>query len=126
MEQRDAIMIIDDSMSSVMLTKAMINNSFPQLETIIAFSGRQAIEMIERGHNNFVCALIDYHMNELNGHEVMKRLSSEIPYSKMALLTSETNSDIITKTKKLGARYLTKPLKVEDLQDFIMMEPDYS
>lgn len=113
-----AILIVDDSISSVMMTKALVNQVAPSFDTITVFSGKQAFEKNEE-MKSVVAALIDYRLSQGTGHDVMKQLSHQLPYKKMMLLTAEQDENLRKQTLEMGAEFSNKPLSATDLKSWL-------
>ena len=115
------IMSIDDSGA----TRVFIRNAVDVLgfEFLEAADGKQGLEVLEKEEGNVDLILLDWHMPEMNGIEMLKILKStdlfkDIP---VTMVTTETERDSVFEALQRGANnYIMKPFSQEDLIGKIM------
>lgn len=79
-----------------------------------AADGATAIRLID--HNQFDVALIDLHLADMNGLEIMRHLRKTSPETSVIILTGYATVDSAVEALRQGAHdYLTKPCKTEEL-----------
>lgn len=79
-----------------------------------ANTGTGALEQLKKSH--FDVVLLDYHMPDMNGVEVLQRMKELSIRTRVVMLTGETALDKAIETLKLGVDdYLTKPYFAQHL-----------
>ena len=79
---------------------------------------KDAINKINK--TKFDIALLDQHMNNGSGLDVLKALREKQPQCQCIMLTVEDNKEIIANAKKMGAvEYLFKPSILTDIEKTI-------
>jgi two-component system, OmpR family, lantibiotic biosynthesis response regulator NisR/SpaR len=105
------ILVVDDDQDIVtLITKSLI---FEQFEAIPAFSGKQALSILEEQHVDFI--VMDIMMPEMDGLEVCRNIRNH--YNIPILFLSARNREI---DKVIGLEigaddYMTKPFSVQEL-----------
>ncbi len=115
-EKKHTIMIVDDEEGNLISIKSLLDSDY---EVITASNGRRALEKIEELEDPSIIHLIisDQRMPELTGVEFLARTIPIIPKTIRIILTGFTDvDDIIDSINKSNIyKFLTKPVKVEDL-----------
>lgn len=95
----------------------MLINKIDNLEVVGAASnGREAIELVEKHKPNYL--ILDLHMPELNGLDVLKHVNEYFPSTKVIVISMFGDPTIHRDVVKLGAKaYL---LKHSDREEFIL------
>lgn len=79
-----------------------------------AADGATAIRLID--HNQFDVALIDLHLTDMNGLEIVRHLKKTSPETSVIILTGYATVDSAVEALRQGAHdYLTKPYKNDEL-----------
>lgn len=79
-----------------------------------AADGATAIRLID--HNQFDVALIDLHLSDMNGLEIMRHLRKTSPETSVIILTGYATVDSAVEALRQGAHdYLTKPHRTDEL-----------
>ena len=79
-----------------------------------AGDGATALQLIT--HNQFDVALIDLHLTDMNGLEIMRHLRKTSPDTSVIILTGYASVDSAVEALRQGAHdYLTKPCKNDEL-----------
>ncbi|WP_158969800.1 response regulator [Paraglaciecola sp. L3A3] len=104
------ILLIEDDIISMQLTKMLLNNYNVNIETVN--NGRQAIAILEEKKFNFV--LLDINLPDTNGIYIVdqitnkKGMNMDTPF---VILSGNKNKSIVSKAIERGATgYLLKPL----------------
>ncbi len=90
-------------------------------------NGQDALSLLENAHKEkapYDLVLLDYHMPDMDGAEVAKRITSHnaLKETKIIILSSTDASEEILNFKKIGIpHYLTKPVKSTLLLDTIAL-----
>lgn len=109
---KSKILIVDDSLIvRILLTKMLQKNGF---EVVDATSGAEAIEFTEK--QDFDCMILDLHMDDLNGFEVLQHLHDKLKELPVIVLSADFQDSSRRKVFELGAQvFLNKPPQETDL-----------
>ena len=103
------ILIVDDDPYNLILLKKMFTDCMA--EVISAGSGAEALEIIE--NNEIDLMLVDIHMPEMNGFELLGKAGKDIP---AIAISAYVNEDITDKCMQAGFRYIhRKPIETNDI-----------
>jgi PAS domain S-box-containing protein len=108
------ILYIEDNLSNLTLVEQMLVE-LPQIELISAMQGGLGLELARQHTPDLI--LLDLHLPDLRGHEVLKRLrqnktTCDIP---VVVISADATARQIERLLAAGARhYLTKPLDIRD------------
>ncbi|MFH2128648.1 MAG: response regulator [Pseudomonadota bacterium] len=81
-----------------------------------AFSGEQALQALERGHDTVDVVVLDLKMPGLDGEETLKAIKERWPQLEVILLTGHGTIDTAVACLKAGAfDYLLKPAEFSEL-----------
>ncbi len=113
MENRDSILIVDDSPQNIDILVELLGDDY---EIAVALSGERAIEMVK--NENFDLILLDIMMAGIDGYETCKIIKSmeknrDIPV--LFLTAKSEESSIIRGFEVGGADYVTKPFMPQAL-----------
>ncbi len=107
-----SILIADDDS----YYRKMIFNYFEEsdFEISILSNGDQAFKALL--NNNYDFAILDYHLQELSGSEILDRLSSYDIETSIIVTTEDSSPEIEQEIRKSSPDFLfTKPFSIEDL-----------
>lgn len=115
------ILSVDDSAA----TRHFIKKAIDVLgfEFLEAGDGRQGLEVLERENGQVDLILLDRHMPEMDGMEMLETLkaNSQFKHIPVTMVTVELERDEIHKALEKGAKnYLIKPFSQENLIGKIM------
>jgi DNA-binding NtrC family response regulator len=83
-------------------------------EVKTAGSGREGIALLEQ--ESFALVLLDIKMPDMDGIEVLNKIKSTWPETKVIMITGYSSVDTAVKTLRLGAlNYLEKPFTPDSL-----------
>ncbi|MBI3432596.1 MAG: response regulator [Hydrogenophilales bacterium] len=90
-------------------------------KTYLAHDGEEALAMLESGDQTFHLAIIDMHMPQLSGPEVVQRWRfMETGHLPIIMLTADARGEAQTACQDAGAdTFLTKPVNSRELVDMI-------
>lgn len=115
-ETIERILIVDDDRAVVQILAKILRRQGYDVET--AESGQDAIEKILR--NGFGAALIDVHLQDMNGLDLLPILQKTAPrMSKIILTGYPSDSDKTTACERGADEYLAKPIRSEKLIEVI-------
>ncbi len=110
-----AILIVDDSITTVVATQKLIKEVFPKHRVLMASTADEALKVVESSATEIVLALIDLHMEGINGIQLMLKLKKKIPLKDVVIVTGDDTPEIKKEIVARGARMLLKPLTKEGL-----------
>ncbi|MEE9910953.1 MAG: response regulator [Deltaproteobacteria bacterium] len=114
------VIIADDSrLVRGIIEKAVVSIGF---DAVHAVNGKEALNILEAGHEGIRLVLLDWNMPVLNGLDVIKTMRADDRFKKIPVLmiSTESESDRIQEAINMGAQgYLTKPFKQDQLIDAI-------
>ena len=106
------ILVIDDEEDIALFIKIALSKAGYSVTTTT--DSLKAMEIFENEPFNMV--ITDIHMPEVNGLEILDRVTTFVPETKVIIVSAETSSRTIDSAIHNGAfRYLLKPVSVENL-----------
>lgn len=112
------ILVVDDSLVSRMMIKAIIESHASDASIIEAGSGQQTLDTIDSAQNIDI-AFIDFNMPGMTGLELIEQLALRLNIAKVALLTANIQNEIKEKALAAGVTFLNKPINEEAIADFL-------
>ena len=111
----EKILIVDDDREMVELIELFLDNA--GYETIVAFSGEEALEKTFREKPDLI--LLDIMMPKIDGWEVLRRIKNdpEAQDTPVAFITARTQNidKMIGLSVMKAAGYITKPFSKQEL-----------
>ena len=92
----------------------------PGIRLLRAGTGAEGVAMVKQSRPDFV--LLDMHLPDISGLEVVRQLSEEIAERRLrvTILTADTLTMDVLKAMSLGAfEYLIKPVEVKTIEDSV-------
>ena len=118
MEKKKKILIVDDESDIVNLTDKFLK--LEDFETITCESGREALDIVDKMHNDIALVLLDIMMPGMSGYSVLKEIKRKYPHILVVLFTVKNFNEDIIKGKELGADgYLVKAISGKELLDYV-------
>ena len=109
------VLIADDEKEIVELLKDRVVAKGHSVNT--AYDGKEALELIKL--NNYNLIFLDHNMPGLTGLELLRYIKQNNLKPKIAIVTAYAEIDEFF-MKRLGTdEYLTKPVKMKDIDDII-------
>ena len=110
---RPLVMLVDDEAPFVeTMTKRLGKRD---LNVISAFSGREALEILDK-HHNIDVVILDVKMPGMDGIETLKQMKSAYPLIEVVMLTAHATVESAIEGMRFGAfDYLMKPCDMEQL-----------
>lgn len=112
------ILVVDDSLVSRMMIKAIIESHVQGVDIIEAGSGAQALEKIGEDESIDV-AFVDFNMPGMTGLELISALASKLTIPKIALLTANIQDEIKAQALAAGVTFLNKPINEDVIASFL-------
>ena len=115
-EPRGTVLYIEDQEVNLQLVEALLAG-MPGIRLVKARTGAEGVALARSERPDLV--LLDMHLPDFGGLEVVRALSVEISQGlRVALLTADSLSMDIIKAMSLGAyEYWIKPIDIEQLED---------
>jgi len=113
MNSNKKVLVVDDEPDTLELVKLVLESG--GFETLLAASGTQALEQIERTRPDLV--LLDIMMPDMDGWDVFRKIKEKDPKIPIAILTAKAqNIDRLLGLHVLKADdYITKPFGKNEL-----------
>lgn len=111
------ILVVDDDSTMQMILQGMIEKA--GFKPVIAENGEKALQFIEIGGANIGTVLLDRHLPDMDGFEVVKKIREAKENSNVPVIMqsgSNKPKDIRDAIESGIFYYLTKPFKIEALQ----------
>ncbi|RLA97729.1 MAG: response regulator [Deltaproteobacteria bacterium] len=116
------VLVVDDSPPMRQVMKKVIQISgFDVGELLEAGNGKEALEVLSSHWVDVI--LLDIHMPEMDGIEMLRRLSEEDLWKRIPVIvvTTEGREQVIEEAKRLGAKgYVKKPFNPEQIKEILM------
>jgi len=116
------VLVVDDSPPMRQVMKRVIQISgFDVGELLEAGNGKEALEVLSSHWVDVI--LLDIHMPEMDGIEMLRRLSEEDLWKRIPVIvvTTEGREQVIEEAKRLGAKgYVKKPFNPEQIKEILM------
>jgi len=114
------LLYVEDNPANMLLVEHIMNNQ-PQIKLIRAINGKLGIKLARTQHPNVI--LMDINLPGMSGIEVLQILKED-PDTKnipvIALSANAMSEDIDNALKAGFFRYITKPVKVDELMKAII------
>ena len=111
------VLIVDDSKLARMAVIKTLNKSFPGWQRIEAANATEALRAMEQVAPDI--GVFDFNMPVRDGLRLaadLRELSAEMP---VAIISANTQQEVINRAQALGAAFLPKPLAESALTDFL-------
>ena len=116
------VLVVDDSPPMRQVIKKVIQISgFDVGELLEAGNGKEALKVLSSHWVDVI--LLDIHMPEMDGIEMLRRLSEEDLWKRIPVIvvTTEGREQVIEEAKRLGAKgYVKKPFNPEQIKEILM------
>ncbi len=115
-ELHGTVLYIEDQELASLIVEAQLAATLPRVKLIKASTGAEGVRLVRSARPDLV--LLDMHLPDLGGLDVVRELTLEISEGlKIALLTADQLSMDILKAMSLGAHeYWIKPLSEAQLE----------
>lgn len=107
--QKATVMVVDDDLTNIRIACGMLKSRF---YVMTAASGKEAFELLKRQMPNLI--LLDVHMPEMDGFEVIRRLKADEKYKHIPVifLTADEDGEVEVQGFAEGALdFITKPFR---------------
>ena len=111
------ILIVDDSKLARMAIAKLLGSLYPNWTRVEATNCDEAIsQFTDHGAD---IALVDFNMPGRDGLELASALHELKPGMPLALVSANTQREVVSRATEIGAAFLSKPLTEESLADFL-------
>lgn len=110
------ILIVDDQQG----IRLLLNEVFKKegYETYLAANGLEALQYIDKIMMD--CVLLDMKIPGMDGIEILKRITKQLPELPVLMMTAYGELDLIKEAEALGAKhYFTKPFDIYEVRDVV-------
>ena len=115
MKQYDLLIVDDEKRFANMLAKRL---SLRGANCEICYNGRQALEQV--GQKNFFLVLLDLHLPDIYGVDVLKGIKSISPMTHVIIVTGHGTEKDRLACMQLGARaFMNKPVGLDELMNIL-------
>ncbi len=105
LEERARVLLVEDNTSTALVYRSYMEHEY---DVTVAYTGQEAVDCFYEG--KFAIALIDIHLPDMSGLEVMKVLLKNNSRLPVVIMTSDTGHDVVVEAMKMGAKdFLAKP-----------------
>jgi CheY-like chemotaxis protein len=111
------VLIVDDSKLARMSIARLLDALRPDWVRIEAANANEAIE--RHGQESIDLVLLDFNMPGRDGLSLASDLRALNPSLPMALISANSQDEIVARTRALGAEFLPKPLTEAILASFL-------
>ncbi len=113
------LLVVDDEIDVQEFAKRFFEKR--DIEVITTGNGVEALAIIEQDKPDII--LLDVHMEEISGVEVLRQLREKGNQTKVIMVTGVEDEDTINEAKSLGVvNYIHKPLVLDELEKIVMAE----
>jgi CheY-like chemotaxis protein len=111
---RDRILVVDDNESTrSILAEALEYEGF---RVTTAADGQHAWDLVQHTPFSYDLVLTDMRMPAMDGIELLTKITMDLPWIKVIVMTGAADPDLRVKAKLLGAfTVLSKPFRVEQI-----------
>jgi DNA-binding NarL/FixJ family response regulator len=111
------VLIVDDSKLARIVAGRAITALQPDWERIEASNAEEAI--VRMADHKIDLAVLDYHIPGKNGLDLAADLRAMRPTMPIAIITANTQDEVINRARAVNATFVPKPLTADVLQTFI-------
>ena len=113
------LLIVDDEVDIREFAKSFFKKR--GIEVLTASGGNEALKIIDTQKPDLV--LLDVHMEEMSGVEVLKKLRADGNNTKVIMVTGVEEEATINEANSWGIKgYVHKPLVLEELEKIVLGE----
>lgn len=117
------ILVVDDEKDVEFLFRQKFRKEIRKktLEFVFAFSGQEALDILERSNPpNVVYIFSDINMPGMTGLELLEQVKTKYPKIKISMISAYGDKDNFEKAKESGAKeFFTKPIDFDSLKEEI-------
>ncbi|NJN17012.1 MAG: response regulator [Oscillochloris sp.] len=108
------ILVVEDEPDVLLIMRSLLRELTSGYEITTVGSGFDALALVQKG--GIALVLTDYNMPGLNGLELLRRIKSVSPATKVIMVTAFAGADLERKARAAGASaFLPKPFGLDEL-----------
>jgi CheY-like chemotaxis protein len=111
------VLIVDDSKLARMAVIKALTALQPEWTRVEAANADQALELVRAAAVDV--ALLDFNMPGRDGLTLAAELRAIGPHMPIAVISANYQTEIVSRTREVGATFLAKPLTEEGLRGFL-------
>jgi len=112
------VLIVDDEEDMLWMLQRNLDNGIPNIETITAQSGSEALGVLSE--NEISLVITDINMPGMSGLELLTEVSGKYPDTKVIIMTAYPSNAFENKAKKEGAiQFVEKPFDINDMRKIV-------
>jgi CheY-like chemotaxis protein len=111
------LLIVDDSKLARMSAAKAMNSLYPDWTRLEATNADEALELAKSA--SFDIALLDFNMPGRDGLQLAAELRAMHPVMPLAVVSANSQDEIVARAKAIGAVFLPKPLTEQALGEFL-------
>ncbi|HYE59246.1 MAG TPA: response regulator [Rhodothermales bacterium] len=120
------VLVVDDERDVEPLFRQRFRREIKsgELELVFAFSGEEALTVLNSGRTDVVLVLSDINMPGMDGIELLKNIKAVPPPIPVCMMTAYGSDDYRRRAEQAGCDgYLTKPVDFDELKARISSLP---
>jgi CheY-like chemotaxis protein len=122
MNAAPAILVVDDSKVSRLMTCAIIRQRYPSARLHEAADGCEALNEMLR--HSFDLAILDMNMPGMTGMQVAEAAVQDFPDTRLAMLTANVQASSRKRAEELGVSFFGKPITEKVIGDILRLLED--
>jgi DNA-binding NarL/FixJ family response regulator len=111
------VLIVDDSKLARMAVNKALSALQPDWKRVEAANAEEALALVRS--DNVDLALLDFNMPGRDGLSLAEELHAMRPSMPIAIVSANYQTEIVSRTRDIGATFLPKPLTTDALQGFL-------
>jgi CheY-like chemotaxis protein len=111
------VLVVDDSKLARMAVAKLLNSLQPDWSRIEAANAEEALALVR--NLDIDITLLDFNMPGLDGLGLAAELRALKPNMPVAVVSANHQTEIVTRSREVGAAFLPKPLTQQALGDFL-------
>ena len=111
------VLVVDDSKLARMAVGRLLNILRPDWTRVEAGSASEAVALAQQ--SSFDLALLDFNMPERDGLHLAADLSALKPGLPLAVVSANSQKEVVDRAAAIGAEFLAKPLTEDVLRGFL-------
>jgi CheY-like chemotaxis protein len=111
------VLVVDDSKLARMAVAKLLNSLQPDWSRVEAANAEEALALVRK--LDIDITLLDFNMPGLDGLGLAAELRALKPNMPVAVVSANHQTEIVTRSREVGAAFLAKPLTQQALSDFL-------
>ena len=105
--ERRRILVVEDEFVNQEILKSLIGEAY---EVVPAYTGAEAMELVRTQHETLSLILLDLHLPDIHGLELLRRLKDDAVFSRLPVIVMTADSEAEVESLTLGAiDFIPKP-----------------